>query len=117
MVISLSPTPKVCPAAVNTAFAEMSRVLVPGVVVVIALDSVTFPATTRFVLNVNVLVYPVHVNDLQVLVAPVLMLQFALASSNITSSATVGTAPAVYVGEGVELQSPAVPQDVPVLLK
>lgn len=99
--------------------------VVPGVKDIVAepditiLDdpSVTLPRTVRVVLKVSVPVYVVQVRFKQVRVPPVLIIQFALAASKTASSADVGTAPTEYVGEGVALQSPIVPQLEPVLLK
>jgi hypothetical protein len=99
IVINLRLTPSVCPAETIVEFADISKLPVPTVAMV--LDSVTLPAITRLAFIVKVLAYPVQfkLSGATVLAATVQAGEVAL---NITSSATPGTP------EGDQL--PAVPQ-------
>jgi hypothetical protein len=86
------------------------------VTVMLELPRAIFPFTCKLLAKFKFPVYEVQVRLLHTRVV-VSIVQLALAASKITSSVINGTAPAVYVGDGVELQSPVAPQIVPVLLK
>jgi hypothetical protein len=88
IVINLRLTPIVCPAETIVEFADMSKLPVPTVVMV--LDSVTFPAITRLAFIVKVLAYPVQVKLSGATVLAVTV-QAGDNALNTTSSATPGT--------------------------